>query len=211
MDKVSQIVPDGIDSKYFEVKYRPGISNASLDVKCNLLLNYLALADVSRRQKEISLLYEFFFTVLAKCNSEEELNNLTKFMEETAKIGGYATTFASDVAKYINVSGRNAAVKFVALKKERKEKQKDTRLEEWNRRYNRVCSEYASVMEKSMVDDEEISALISQFNALQSELYTFGEGVDKEFIAEMDRDIEQRIDYLKEVYLAIEKATKWEL
>ncbi len=211
MDKVSQIVPDGIDSKYFEVKYRPGISNASLDVKCNLLLNYLALADVSRRQKEISLLYEFFITVLAKCNSEEELNNLTKFMEETAKIGGYATTFASDVAKYINVSGRNAAVKFVALKKERKEKQKDTRLEEWNRRYNRVCSEYASVMEKSMVDDEEISALISQFNALQSELYTFGEGVDKEFIAEMDRDIEQRIDYLKEVYLAIEKATKWEL
>ncbi len=211
MDKVSQIVPDGIDSKYFEVKYRPGISNASLDVKCNLLLNYLALADVSRRQKEISLLYEFFITVLAKCNSEEELNNLTKFMEETAKIGGYATTFASDVAKYINVDGRNAAVKFVALKKERKEKQKDTRLEEWNRRYNRVCSEYASVMEKSMVDDEEISALISQFNALQSELYTFGEGVDKEFIAEMDRDIEQRIDYLKEVYLAIEKATKWEL
>lgn len=211
MDKVSQIVPDGIDSKYFEVKYRPGISNASLDVKCNLLLNYLALADVSRRQKEISLLYEFFITVLAKCNSEEELNNLTKFMEETAKIGGYATTFASDVAKYINVVGRNAAVKFVALKKERKEKQKDTRLEEWNRRYNRVCSEYASVMEKSMVDDEEISALISQFNALQSELYTFGEGVDKEFIAEMDRDIEQRIDYLKEVYLAIEKATKWEL
>ena len=211
MDKVSQIVPDGIDSKYFEVKYRPGISNASLDVKCNLLLNYLALADVSRRQKEISLLYEFFITVLAKCNSEEELNNLTKFMEETAKIGGYATTFASDVAKYINVGGRNAAVKFVAIRKEQKEKQKNSRLEEWKQRYSMACNEFTSIMERSMKDDEEVSALISKFNALQGELYTFDGTVAKEFIAEMDWDIEQKIDYLKELYLAIEKATKWDL
>lgn len=211
MDKVSQIVPDGIDSKYFEVKYRPGISNASLDVKCNLLLNYLALADVSRRQKEISLLYEFFITVLAKCNSEEELNNLTKFMEETAKIGGYATTFASDVAKYINVGGRNAAVKFVAIRKEQKEKQKNSKLEEWKQRYSMACNEFTSIMERSMKDDEEVSALISKFNALQGELYTFDGTAAKEFIAEMDGDIEQKIDYLKELYLAIEKATKWDL
>ena len=53
MEQVSRKIEGGIESAYFDVQYRPSIdhSNFKLNLNCSSLLTYMALADITRKDR----------------------------------------------------------------------------------------------------------------------------------------------------------------
>lgn len=111
MDKVSYFENGVLFSSYFDIKYRPSEnkSNSDLDINCNSLLTYMALADVTRNQDEVDKLHEKFLEALSNCHSEEEVENFAKFMQEVSKKGGYAVDFYSRNIESITFDNINKA------------------------------------------------------------------------------------------------------
>lgn len=124
LEPVSKRVERGIESKYFNIHYRPGkeSKNSKLDINCSSLLTYLALADTYRDSASFDKAKRQFNEVLAVCQTEEELENLNTFLKEAAQVGGYASQFYDEVSKQISISGKELAEQTLQTEKENKQK-----------------------------------------------------------------------------------------
>ena len=123
MDPVSRKTEKGIESAYFDIKYRPSIdrSNFKLNINCDSLLTYMAFADITRKEEQINHLQEKFLETLSECKTDEELNNLKTFLEKAAEVGGYASTFYSNNISLISSQKKEyVQKKFKAIQNEKR-------------------------------------------------------------------------------------------
>ena len=113
MDKVSRKIDGGIESAYFDIQFIPSedYSNSKLNLKCRSLLTYMALADITRNEKQINNLQEKFLEALSECKTDEDLENLALFLQTVSKVGGYASTFYSNNISLISEHGKKYAQK----------------------------------------------------------------------------------------------------
>ena len=63
-----------------------------------------------------------FLEALSECKTEEEIRNLSRFIREVSKTGGYAVKFYNDNVTLINKSGVIDAKKELEVRKEEKKK-----------------------------------------------------------------------------------------
>ena len=131
MNQVSRKIEGGIESAYFGVKYRPSEdrSNFGLNLNCSSLLTYMALADITRKEKQINNLQEKFLEALSECKTEEELKNFAVFLETVSKVGGYASTFYSNNISLISSQGKDYAQQKLKEIKAEREKPVSSRIE----------------------------------------------------------------------------------
>ena len=206
---VSKLDDHGIESKYFDVKYRPTAfkENFELDLKCSYLLTYMALADATRRQKQIDSLMYHFSEALTLCKTPNELVKLRTFMGIAAKQGGYASEFLQQVNDLISEKGKSQAQQYLVTHEEKK-KTSSGDLEAFKEKL-RVANIRLEEMQNSPTkDDEEVAALLTTFNELQSTLYKFNGIINKEFISECDETLESSISYLKGLYQKLEEISE---
>ena len=154
-EKVSSKIEDGIESKYFSIKYRPSVNgeNFDLDLKCSSLLTYFALADISRKESSIELLKNNFHICLSLCKTKEEAENFAIFLKKTSDIGGYASTFylesidlvnnKVEELSQINQNNNNGKVSFIAD--------------------NNIKSGYLNIQDKILFKDKYIIELCNVF------------------------------------------------
>lgn len=195
---------EGIESAYFDIKYRPKGGLKEIDIACSSLLTYMALADITRKEEQINNLTRKFCEILTMCNTPEDFTNFKTFMNIVASVGGYAIEFNSKVNDLINQNGKIKAQQLLEKAKERKKKV-NLRLEAFKENFARLNQKLIELQESRMIDDEEVAILLKKFNELQSELYSFNGKVDKTFISQCDEKIEESISYLKSLYRNLEE------
>lgn len=204
MNPVSRSSSNGIESAYFNIKYRPFDILDNRTIKCSSLLTYMALADITRDEKQINNLNVKFCEILMSCKTKEDFDNYAIFMNKVAAVGGYAMIFNNEVKGLINQEGKSKAHQY--LKDVEKQKTADFEfLEEFKEKYEQLTIELARIKENSIQDEDEVSYLLKKFNELQSDLYSLDETIDKEFIVKCDEEIEEAINYLKCLYISIDE------
>jgi len=201
---VSSRIDGGIESAYFDVRYRPKGGMEHIDIACSSLLTYMALADITRKEEQINNLMLKFCEILSKCKTPEDFSNLTTFMNITANVGGYAMEFNSKVNGLINQDGKNRAQQYIKNVEKQKKVNADN-LEDFKETYARLNMALAELKESSMKDDEEVAYLLRKYNELQSDLYDFNGTIDKNFISQCDEQIEAAINYLKGLYRSLDE------
>ena len=201
---VSSIVAGGIESAYFGVRYRPKGGMERIDIDCSSLLTYMALADITRKEEQISNLMLKFCEILSKCKTSEDFSNLTTFMDITANVGGYAMEFNNMVNRIINQNGKKRAQQYIKTVEKQKKVNADN-LEYFKETYAKLNRALAELRESSVKDDEEVAYLLRKYNELQSDLYDFNGTIDKKFISQCDEQIEDAINYLKFLYRSLDE------
>ena len=201
---VSSRIDGGIESAYFDVRYRPKGGMEHIDIACSSLLTYMALADITRKEEQINNLMLKFCEILSKCKTPEDFSNLTTFMNITANVGGYAMEFNSKVNGLINQDGKNRAQQYIKNVEKQKKVNADN-LEDFKETYARLNMALVELKESSMKDDEEVAYLLRKYNELQSDLYDFNGTIDKNFISQCDEQIEAAINYLKGLYRSLDE------
>lgn len=204
---VSAKTYEGIESAYFNVKYRPKGGLEELDAACSSLLTYMALADITREQKQINNLLLKFCEALTLCKTPEDFDNFKIFMDITADVGGYAIEFNNKVRGLINQNGKNRAQQLID-ERESKRKTNAVRLEEFKKTFAHLNLQLTELKESRVIDNGEVAYLLKEYNELQSELYNFNGIVDKNFISQCDAKIEETITYLKDLYRNLEEVKK---
>ena len=131
MEQVSKRIEGGIESQYFDIQYRPSIdhSNFKLNLNCSSLLTYMALADITRKEEQINNLQEKFLEALSECKTDEEIRNLSRFIREVSRTGGYAVQFCNNNITLINKGGVIDAKKELEERKEEKKKPVSSRID----------------------------------------------------------------------------------
>ena len=201
---VSSTIEHGVESDYFDVKYRPDGGLSELDLACSSIITYMALADATRKQKQIDNLNERFYRALLLCETNLDFINLSTFMNALANTGGYAIEYNEKVKDLINLEGQKKVAQ-ICTESEKKEKADTTELEEFKKEFARLNNLLEALRNNPYKDDEEISYLLRKFNELQSDLYKFTGSIDKVYISECDEQIEAAIDYLKSLYRYLEE------
>jgi len=201
---VSRRIEGGIESAYFDVNYRLKGGLESIDIACSSLLTFMALADITRQEKQINDLMMKFCEVLSMCKTQEDFSNLTIFMNKTANVGGYAIEFNSKVNKLINQEGKNWAQQYIKNIEKQKKLNSDN-LEEFKETFAHLNMLLVEIKENSIKDDEEVAYLLRKYNELQSDLYDFNGTIDKEFISQCDDQLEEAITYLKGLYRSLDE------
>ena len=128
---VSSRIDGGIQSAYFDIQYRPSEdkSNFKLNLNCSSLLTYMALADITRKEEQINNLQEKFLEALSECKTDEEIRNLSRFIREVSRTGGYAVQFCNNNITLINKGGVIDAKKELEERKEEKKKPVSSRID----------------------------------------------------------------------------------
>lgn len=201
---VSSKVEGGIESEYFDVKYRPKGGIEEMDIACSSLLTYMTLADITRKEEQINNLMLKFCEILSMCKTQEDFSKLSTFMNITANVGGYAIEFNNKINGLINQEGKNRAQQYI----KNVEKQRNataSNLEEFKEIFANLNMSLVEMKENGIKDDEEIAYLLRKYNELQSDLYDFNGTIDKEFISQCDEQIEDAITYLKGQYRSLEE------
>lgn len=204
LNQVSSKNKDEIESSYFDIKYRPNGGFTKLDAMCSSLLYYMALADITREEKQINDLTIRFCETLLLCKSEEELNKLSIFLNITANAGGYAIDFNKKYQGLINPNGKVQARHIIKIS-EKKNKADEEKLNEFKESVTSLNIELEELKDSSIKDEEDISYLLRKFNELQSDLYSFSGSIDKVFIEEYDERLEEAINYLKTLYMNLDE------
>ena len=219
---VSNAYSNGIQSKYFDVKYRPSEdkSNFDLNLACSSLLTYMAIADASRSRESGNSLVNHFLLTITKCNSEEEIENLRKFIDEVASIGGIAIEFSEQFRGMINLKNKdiilNSLNEFDKKKKasyeedirkkkkaaddkylEEEKKKKMASFQEWEHRYKRLKSSYEQFRSNSMKHLDDLDIIISKSKILQEDLYYFADVIDRKVYINLDLDLDEFISKLR--------------
>ena len=201
---VSSRVDGGFESKYFSVSYRPWEILDSRSIKCNSLLTYMSLADITRKDEQINNLMLKFCEILLECKTEEDFGKLATFMNIIASVGGYAIEFNNKVHGLINKNGKNRAQQYIK-DVEKQQKANAENLENFKETYARLNIALAELRESGMKEDDEVAYLLRKYNELQSDLYDFNGLIDKEFISKCDEQIEEAITYLKGLYRSLDE------
>lgn len=90
---VSLVNENGIESDYFNIKFRPSKNNLALNVECETLLSNMAFADISHEHKDTDAVIESFDKVLDLCKTRKEIKDFETFFEMMANVGGIAVMF----------------------------------------------------------------------------------------------------------------------
>jgi len=205
---VSRRTPTGIESQYFDIEYRPGRKNHNfiLEIEAASLLTYLALADIYRNEDTFAKAQEKFFQVLASCTTEKEVQELGTFLHMASDIGGYANKFYQENITRVRKGMPEVEQTKQVVTEQKVTKPKDeTSIADFNRRYAEASERFKKAATASNLDDEEIAALLKEFNELQGELYDFNGKVAKEFISETDYELDKQIAWLRSAYQTIEE------
>ncbi len=109
-----------IKSEYFKIQYRPSNDGSKLKLKCDLLLLSMAGADIHRKEKQILILEETFLEALLLCQTEEEMINFKKFIQEMANVGGYAQEFYEEKKDFFSIENKKKASEELQKLKEKK-------------------------------------------------------------------------------------------
>ena len=113
LESVSSIVKDGMDSEYFDIEFKPKFTLKTINDSCNSLITYIALADITRKKEEINNLMMNFYKILIMCETQEDFNELAKFVNALAEVGGYAIEFNEKVHNLINKDGKIKAQELI--------------------------------------------------------------------------------------------------
>lgn len=205
---VSRRVDKGIESQYFDIEYRPGRKNHNfiLEIEAASLLTYLALADIYRNEDTFAKAQEKLFQVLASCTTEKEVQELGTFLHIASDIGGYANKFYQENITRVRKGMPEVEQTKQVVTEQKVTKPKDeTSIADFNRRYAEASERFKKAATASNLDDEEIAALLKEFNELQGELYDFNGKVAKEFISETDYELDKQIAWLRSAYQTIEE------
>lgn len=97
-----------IESDYYSIKYRPFV-DFSLNTKSSSFLTYLSIADAYRSNSSKDTLLLKFYGLLGACKTEEDINNLDKFLKETVSLGGYSITFYNEIKNKLNLNSAQTA------------------------------------------------------------------------------------------------------
>ena len=203
-NKVSAKTDRGIESAYFNIKYRPKGSWTHNQGECSSLLLRMALADITRREYEINKVMQNFCEILSRCQTQDEFTDLAKFMNIISSVGGYAIEFNDKVKNMINPEGKLMAIQY--LNNIKKQKQASTiDLEEFKKNFTRLNANLEEIRASAVIDDEEIALLLRKYNELQAYLHAYNGMIDKKIISRYDEQIEQSINYLKGLYKDLEE------
>ena len=205
MDKVSNLVNHGIESKYFDIKYRPQGGLSTMDIMCSSLLTYLALADATRQEEQINNLMHHFCEVLSMCKEQKDYDGLTFFIGSAASVGGYAREFYQTVAPHINPNGKNFAFEYIK-KADKKDKVDSDKINEFKERLTSLNESLSKLESSSSKDEDDVSYLIRKYNELDFDLFSFADNLDKEFVYKCSEQIDSAISYLKNLYRAFDEA-----
>ena len=189
-------------------EYRPGRKNHNfiLEIEAASLLTYLALADIYRNEDTFAKAQEKFFQVLASCTTEKEVQELGTFLHMASDIGGYANKFYQENITRVRKGMPEVEQAKQVVTEQKVTKPKDeTSIADFNRRYAEASERFKKAATASNLDDEEIAALLKEFNELQGELYDFNGKVAKEFISETDYELDKQIAWLRSAYQTIEE------
>ena len=202
LNPVSKMVPNGIESKYFDVSYRP--KNFELANACDSLISYLIIMDIKRDEEHLSSLTLQFYKTLLICKDEEDYKELTVLMNELAKIGGYAVYFNNNIKNMINEKGKEQALIYLQNNKNNNE-EANTKLDEFKKEYARLELLLDDLRKSDFIEEQDVAYLLRKYNELQSNLYTFNGEIDKTYISECDEQIEETITYLKNLYRTLDE------
>lgn len=206
---VSIITKTGIQSKYFDIQYRPS-GSLRLKSTCNSFLNKLALVDASRSEEESANLNYKFYEVLAFCTSPKELEDVATLLEETAKVGGFAVEYNNIMKKYINYEGRENAIAILKKREEEKKQKKEEKEEQmdsyqaFQKKYDFAIRQYMELTKKSRISAEELEFLKEEFERLKIELINL-DIQDSKMQIELQLDIETKIGQLTSMYESLKE------
>lgn len=206
MEPVSRFLEGGMESAYYDIKYRPNGGMSKMDIACSSLLTYMAIADITRNEDQIDNLTDKFCEILLMCKTQEDFINFKSFMDMTSRKGGYAVEFYNKLGNLISQNGKNKVQKFIENQEsqEYQEKSSDENLEEFKKNYARLNMDLSELKNNSVIDDEEVALLLKKYNKLQSDLYNFNGIINKEYISQCDEEIEKAITYLKGLYQSLD-------
>ncbi len=207
---VSRILSNGggIESDYLTVPYMPSSSSFELCLASSHFITMMVFADVYRSERALANVERSFKQVLAVCETQQDFDNFKKMTSLVAQKGGYAAEFYTKMENVICPIGKKIAVKM--LEKEEKEKEHNANAnnhitQSFLSRYREAKEELDRVMNSGVLNDSQISGLLSVYNQLQSDLYGLHDKIDKQSIIGVDIELDNSIEWLRSAYQTLDK------
>ena len=204
---VSKIIPHGIESKYFEITYRPWEGLDKRNIACSHFLFELAMCDATNNEKYKEEAMLEFCKILISCKTDHDFSCLTTFIGIAANVGGYAIEFKNKVEEHINKYGIEYARLYIK-DSEKKEEKDESHLAEFQENYDRLFWDLEEFRNASTKTEDDVEYFIRRFHNLSSDLYSLGKSVDKNYINECDDRIKVALSWLNDLYQTMDEVKR---
>ena len=215
LGKVSRFIskkPIQLESKYFDIKYRPSGKNYALTINCSSFLTYLAMGDINRDKSSGELLDTQFIKILASCKDTNDLLGVEMFLNECAKVGGYAAEFFEKNRHRINSDEVQKAKNVIKSTREEKVEYEvithDSAIEEFERLYRHANTRYEELITSKVIDTDNLDETLKLFRMLQDELVGLTGKMDKLKHFNYEEEVENKVNHLRQLAVQLEELDK---